>query len=417
MPIDTTRVPRIPGRFPSLDPQQPVSASPPTPTSGVPPTAVAPTEIIVPPPDIPAAPAPFRAPAVPYGANGWQRLGLGAIRGATLGPIESTQHPGVGYGTDSSAAALDELVALGCNWVSITPFGRLWSLSSTDIVMDFEAPFRMNRANVMRVIEQAHARGLKVLLVPHLWVDTGGWRGEIDPGSEQRWTAWFASYTHFVTEWARVANEAHADMLSIGVEMKSSTATHVPQWLTVIEAIRRVYPGMLTYSANWDEEPQITFWDRLDVVGINAFYPLAEHDGAGIEELRHGAAERARQLGAWATHEGRSVMFTEFGYTARPNPTVRPWEWPDSMSNVHVDEHAQAEGYRALLEAFADESWFAGAFVWRYYANPMDASQEPAWGFSPRGREAEDVLRTLYSLRWGADASVPAASPRWIDLD
>jgi hypothetical protein len=51
-------------------------------------------------------------------------LALGAVRGATLGPIESSQHPGVGYGTPASAEALDELARLGCNWVSFTPFGR-----------------------------------------------------------------------------------------------------------------------------------------------------------------------------------------------------------------------------------------------------------------------------------------------------
>lgn len=349
-------------------------------------------------------PPPFARPVGGYGAGAWQRRGLGAIRGATLGPIESTQHPGVGYGTAASAEALDELVALGCTWVSFTPFGRLWDLHSTDIAMDFELPFRENRAAMLRVISQAHARGLAVLLVPHLWLDAGGWRGDLDPGSDARWARWFASYTHFVTEWARVARDGHVEMFSVGVEMKSSSHTHGVQWLDVIDAIRRVYTGMLTYSANWDEEPQVTFWDRLDVVGINAFYPLAEHDGAGLDVLRRGALERARQLGEWAAREGRSVMFTEFGYTARANPAVRPWEWPDSMGDVHVDTHAQADAYRALLEAFVPQPWFAGAFVWRYYANPMDASQESAWGFSPRGREAEDVLRTFNALAWGSDA-------------
>ncbi|MEI8259489.1 MAG: hypothetical protein WCJ30_27795 [Deltaproteobacteria bacterium] len=354
-------------------------------------------------PDIPAVPPPFARPPAGYGADAWLRRGAGAIRGATLGPIESTQHPGVGYGTPASAEALDELVALGCTWVSLTPFGRLWDLHSTDVAMDFESPFRVNRAALLRVIAQAHARGLAVLLVPHLWVDAGGWRGEIDPGSEPGWARWFASYTHFVTEWARVAQEGHVEMFSIGVEMKSSSHTHGVQWLDVIEAVRRAYAGMLTYSANWDEEPLVTFWDRLDVVGINAFYPLAERDGAALDVLRRGAVERARQLGEWATREGRTVMFTEFGYTARANPAVRPWEWPDSMADVHVDAHAQADAYRALLEAFVPQPWFAGAFVWRYYSNPMDASQESAWGFSPRGREAEDVLRDFNGLVWGSD--------------
>jgi len=329
---------------------------------------------------------------------------LGAVRGATLGPIESTLHPGVGYGTPASAEALDEMVALGCNWVSITPFGRLWDLRTTEIQMNFEAPFDQNRAAVVRVIEQAHARGLRVLLVPHLWVDAGGWRGQIEPGTEEGWQRWFASYERFVVEWARVAEQAHAEMLSIGVEMKSSSDTHVHQWIGVIEAIRRAYSGLLTYSANWDEEGLVGFWDRIDVVGINAFYPLAEHDGAELEVLRAGARERARRLRTWAERNDRAVMFTEFGYTARPDPAVRPWEWPEDLVGVRVDAHAQAVAYRALLEAFVGESWFVGGFVWRYYANPMDASQEAAWGFSPRLREAEDVLRELYAARWGSDA-------------
>ena len=330
------------------------------------------------------------------------------MRGATLGPIESTQHPGVGYGTEASAAALDELVALGCNWVSFTPFGRQWDLDETDIRMDFEAPFSANRESVRRVIAQAHARGLKVLLIPHLWVDMGGWRGEIAHPDDASWGRWFAAYGRFVTAWARVAEESHAEMLSVGVEMVSSSGSR-GEWFDVIAAVRRVYHGMLTYSANWDEEAHVLFWDRLDVVGIQAFYPLAEHPNASLDELRRAAVARADRLETWARREGRSVMFTEFGYTARTDPTLRPWEWPDTMTDVHVDAHAQALGYRALMEAFIPRRWFAGGFVWRYYSNPMDASQEADWGFSPRGREGEVVLRQLYDRRlpWGSDASSP----------
>ncbi len=362
----------------------------------------------------------YARPATGYGVRAWRESGLGAMRGATLGPIENTQHPGVGYGTPASAEALDELARLGCNYVSITPFGRQWSLESTDIRMDFEASFVQNREAIKRVIAQAHARGLRVLLIPHLWVDMGGWRGEIgekDSRGRERvftpeeWARWFASYTRFVRQWARVAEEARAEMFSIGVEMKSSSGTR-GEWFDVIDAVRREYHGLLTYSANWEEERTVMFWDRLDLVGIQAFYPLAEHPGASLDELRRAGVRRAEALEAWARAQDRAVMFTEFGYTARTDPTLRPWEWPDGMSDVRVDEHAQAEAYRALLEAFVGRPWFAGAFVWRYYANPMDASQEAAWGFSPRLREGEDVLRQIYDPRftWGAD---PDARWEW----
>ena len=58
-----------------------------------------------------------------------------AIRGVTVGPIESSQQRGRGYGTGYSAALLDELVRLGANAISITPFGRLWDLKSTQVLM------------------------------------------------------------------------------------------------------------------------------------------------------------------------------------------------------------------------------------------------------------------------------------------
>ena len=47
-----------------------------------------------------------RVGALPFGAEGFREAGLGAVRGITVGPIESTVHPGVGYGTDAGRAAI-----------------------------------------------------------------------------------------------------------------------------------------------------------------------------------------------------------------------------------------------------------------------------------------------------------------------
>ena len=53
---------------------------------------------------------------------------------------------------------------------------------------------------------------------------------------------------------------------------------------TLIAELRTLYPGLLTYSANWDEAQDVLFWDQLDLIGINAFYPLADHDNATFDE-------------------------------------------------------------------------------------------------------------------------------------
>ncbi|MGC4094310.1 MAG: hypothetical protein QM756_41655 [Polyangiaceae bacterium] len=55
----------------------------------------------------------------------WQELGVGAIRGVTIGPIESALHPNRGYGSQAFEASLDEAQQMGANWVSLTPFGRV----------------------------------------------------------------------------------------------------------------------------------------------------------------------------------------------------------------------------------------------------------------------------------------------------
>lgn len=348
-------------------------------------------------------------------AHAWHRMAPGAegfsesfgqgIRGVTIGPIESSQQPGRGYGTAYTEALLDHLAAMGVNWISITPFGRVWDLRSTSILLDFEAPYDENRAAVRRMIEQAHARGLKVLVIPHLWVETSGWRGEMDPGTPEAWARYHASYRAFVLAWARDAAAAGADAFSIGVECKSWSGRFGAVWRALIEDVRAAFPGLLTYSANWDEAENVLFWDQLDLVGVNAFYPLADHDGASDAEYRAGAERVAGTVADLADRLAMPILFVEVGYTTRANAAVQPWLWPDDMHDVVIDEHEQARALEAELEAFLPHRWFTGFFVWRYYANLDDVSQEALWGFSPHAKEAESLLRTINGRDFGVDSN------------
>src|SRR6478609_2988856 len=68
-------------------------------------------------------------------------LGGGAIRGVTIGPIESALHPGRGYGSPAFERGLDEAVRLGATWISLTPFGRAADLQTTGVDKTFELPF------------------------------------------------------------------------------------------------------------------------------------------------------------------------------------------------------------------------------------------------------------------------------------
>jgi hypothetical protein len=330
-----------------------------------------------------------------------------AMRGVTIGPIESALHPGRGYGSAAFERGLDEAVRLGATWISLTPFGRAWDLKATGVGQSFELGLVENQRGVARAVRQAHARGLRVLLVPHLWVESGEWRAEIDPDTLEGWRRFAESYRAFVLEWARLAARTSVDMLAVGVELRSwVTTTHAASFLPILRDVRQVYAGLLTYAANWDDVDQTVILGELDVIGVNAFYPLTEQPSASDAELVRGGQAVAEKIKALGELWQKPVVFNEFGYTARTDPALRPWEWPDKMKSVRVDARAQAAAYRGLLSGMLTSPELVGGFVWRLYADPDDLSQEAEWGFSPRGREAELFLRDAFWGRWASDTSL-----------
>ncbi|MCA9628931.1 MAG: hypothetical protein KC766_14730 [Myxococcales bacterium] len=334
----------------------------------------------------------------------WPRRG--AIRGMTIGPIESSLHPGLGYGSEAYQRTLRETRRLGGTWVSLTPFGRVWDLSSTGVDPTFEAPFKENFVALQHAVEQAHAQGLRVMLVPHLWVESGGWRAEIDPADDAGWERWRRSYGAFLLNWAKLAEATHVDLLSLGVELRSwVTTTRAPSFSALISEVRQVYSGPLTYAANWDDVEQTVILGELDVIGVNAFFPLAQEEGSKVSRLLQGARDVSQRIGALAKAWSKPVVFTEIGYTTRTDPAIKPWEWPDNMKDVEINQAAQADAYAALIAPLIDEPWFVGYFVWRMYADPDDLSQEAEWGFNPRGKAAELVVRDAFAATWASDGS------------
>jgi hypothetical protein len=329
-----------------------------------------------------------------------ERAAADGVRGVTLAPIEDRRLGEVGYGSASCSTALREIAALGATWVSLTPFGRMDDLDDTDVLHDFEIPIADNEELIRRAARQAREQGLKVALIPHVYVMSGRWRGEIDPGDGRAWCAWFEAYRAFALRFAALAEEIGADLFSIGVEFKSSSNYWPERWRELIADVREVYSGPLTYSANWDEVDQVPFWGELDAIGINAFWPLARQPGDGFEVMAQRAREVADELEALALIYDRPVLFTEMGVKSATDSALAPWEWPEHCGALRYDEGYQAAAYQAWFEALAERPWFAGLFVWKYFADPFDETQEAATGFSPRGKQAEVVLAQWFRGEW-----------------
>ena len=124
---------------------------------------------------------------------------------------------------------------------------------------------------------------------------------------------------------------------------------------------------MITYSANWDEYEYVEFWDDLDLIGINAFWPLASKPGDGYTEMLDTAAVVEQELEAFAFYWDRPILFTEFGVKSSTDSALAPWEWPEDCSNLVYDELYQEMAYEALFEVMTPNQWFEGLFIWKYF--------------------------------------------------
>jgi len=299
-----------------------------------------------------------------------------------------------GYGSESSDGQLTELSELGMDWISITPFGYQPSVASTEVRM-IQWPAAENDERLRRTIEAAHARGLRVMLKPHIWISYSEWRGHIDPGSEAGWAAWFTSYERFILHYAELAQTLGADMFVVGVEFVSSTASHPGEWRRIIERVREVYSGPITYGANWDEAMHVPWWDAVDYIGVQMFAPLADDLTASYESIRVRAAGYVEQYRVLSERFGRPVILTEVGFKSIAGTAVSPYVWPEHLppEGAMVDFDAQVDAYCAIVETFGQADFIAGMYWWKWFTDP-ETDEEGDDGFSPRGKPAIEVLRS-----------------------
>src|SRR5256885_17164270 len=77
--------------------------------------------------------------------------------------------------------------------------------------------------------------------------------------------AFFASYKAAIVHFATIAQQSGVEQLSIGNELASlSGPQYRSYWVDIIDAVRAVYHGALTYAAATDEAINVSFWDKVD---------------------------------------------------------------------------------------------------------------------------------------------------------
>jgi hypothetical protein len=288
---------------------------------------------------------------------------------------------------------LDPLKDLGVDWISETPFGWVPSAGSSTVRFSGERGlWGETDEGLVKTAVWARARGIKTLLKPHLWVRYADWPGDIKMSTEDGWAAWFASYESFILHHARLAEANGFEALAVGTELGGTTGRE-REWRALIAKVRGVYHGKLTYCANWNSEPErVAFWDALDFIGIQAYYPLSPKASPAKAEIEAGWAPVAASLEGLSKKTGKPVVFTELGFKSCLYALKEPWKWD---ADGEVDMEVQRNAYEATFATFWPKSWFAGAFVWKWHPVPQ-AVMHGNRDFTPQGKPALEVIRTYY---------------------
>ncbi|MEO1270673.1 MAG: hypothetical protein AAFX99_21505, partial [Myxococcota bacterium] len=122
------------------------------------------------------------------------------------------------YGTENARKGLDHLTTLNVNWIAVTPFSFQRDIHKPTI--EFRSRWSKGLAED---VHQAHARGIKVMVKPHIWSNqfwdgSGHWRGHIRMSSEAEWAQWFDHYERWIVTEAKRAEELKADAFCVGLE-------------------------------------------------------------------------------------------------------------------------------------------------------------------------------------------------------
>jgi len=286
---------------------------------------------------------------------------------------------------------------IAAGWVAVVPYAFSYE---NDPKVNYDTTRQWwgeTKRGVEWTIRYAKALGLKVMLKPHVWIRRQGWPGDFNLKSEEEWQQWEASYSQYLEIITNIAIAEGVELLCIGTEYRVPARERPEYWAKLAQDIRVRYNGELTYAANWDNFENVTFWNELDYIGIDAYFPISEKRNPSLNELLEGWEEPFESIEEIKDKYGKPILFTEYGY--RSADYASRGHWNDEQEDLKVNVTAQERAYEALFQTFWTKPWFAGGFLWKWYPYINKQSRWERWetDFTPQEKTTEAVIKTYYA--------------------
>lgn len=300
-----------------------------------------------------------------------------------------------GYLSRMAANSVDELKGLGANSLAIIPYTFMRDPKVPSALPVVRRSGMENDESIIHMFRVGEERNMQMMLKPQIWV-RGSWPGEIDMASEEDWETFLGEYEYWIAHYALLAAIHEVDVFCVGVEMTQATLKHPSFWRDLIRKVRKVYSGKIVYAANWGKEfEEIAFWDEVDYLGIDCYYPLSQSKEASIRELRKNFEQVMKKIEARARAHDKPFLFTEIGFRSIEGAWREPHEHAGEALPSQID---QAKCYQAVVDVVKDSDTCEGIFWWKW-SSYLDHIHPDDREYSPDKKLAAEEVQRLFSGR------------------
>lgn len=302
----------------------------------------------------------------------------------------------VGIRDSLQSVQIKPLKNIHVSHVAIMPFGFIRDKIRPEIIFNIERQWFGEKAiGVKQYVEMLQKENIEIMLKPQIWISRGEFTGHLEMQTEAAWQQLERTYETYILEYARLAQALNIPIFCIGTELERFIKFRPDYWQRLIKKIKLAYRGKLTYAANWDEYQTTPFWNELDYIGVNGYFPLTEEQTPSVETCKIALKQWKVELKQLSNTQNKPILFTEFGYRSVDFTARQPWRSEHEIKSVNLE--AQSNAYLAFFETFWGEDWVAGGFIWKWFPNHETSGGIDDSRFTPQNKPTEAIIKRIYS--------------------
>ncbi len=296
-----------------------------------------------------------------------------------------------GYVSKKATEAIVKQHDMGSNAMAIVPYSYIRMDSSPTYLSISNRAGSENDQGVVHSAYEAKKLGMQSLLKPQVFFGNS-WPGALEYTTEADWNAFFDYYYRWIRHYAFLAEIHQIDALCMGVEFVKATLTHPEKWKDMFQKTRGLYQGNMTYAANWGEEfENVNFWNELDFIGLNSYYPLSKNDTPTDEELKASFDSVKTNIKKVYETYKKPIVFTEIGFRSME----APWKNPHADADTPFNDAHQQRCYEIIFEGIQNEPWCAGILWWKF-PSYLEYRGTENTAFTPNNKKTEATVRKWF---------------------